>query len=46
MQDKFRLDISEEEAIGHMNELIDQSASAVMAALAERIHKWAKLIKD
>ena len=46
MQEKFRLDFSDEEAISYMQDLIDESASAVMAALAERIHRWAQVLRS
>ena len=46
MQDKFRLDISDEEAISYMQDLIDVSASAVMAALVERLHRWAQFMRN
>ena len=46
MQEKFRLDFTDEEAISYMQDLIDESASAVMAALAERIHKLAQFMRN
>ena len=46
VQEKFRLDFTDEEAISYMQDLIDESASAVMAALAERIHKLAQFMRN
>ena len=46
VQEKFRLDFTDEEAIRYMEDLIDESASAVMAALAERIHRWAQFMRN
>ena len=46
VQDKFRLDLSDEEAISYMQDLIDESANAVMAALAERLHRWAQFMRN
>merc|ERR1712203_152595 len=45
VQEKFRLDFTDEEAISYMQDLIDESASAVMAALTERIHRWAQFMR-
>lgn len=42
VQDKFRLDLSEEEAVHYMQNLIDISVSDVMAVLVEQIHKIAQ----
>jgi len=42
VQDKFRLDLSDEEAIQYLQALIDESVSAVFASLAEQIHKFAQ----
>jgi phosphatidylinositol 3-kinase len=41
-QDKFRLDLSEEEAVQYMQNLIDVSATAIMAAMVERLHSLAQ----
>ena len=46
VQEKFRLDFTDEEATSYMQDLIDESASAVMAALAERIHKLAQFMRN
>jgi len=46
VQEKFRLDFTDEEAISYMQDLIDESASAVMAALTERIHRWAQFMRN
>jgi phosphatidylinositol 3-kinase len=45
-QDKFRLDLNEEEAVHYMQSLIDVSATAVMAAIVERIHKFAQFWRN
>lgn len=42
VQDKFRLDLTDEEAVGYMKMLIDVSAQAVMAAIVEHLHKFAQ----
>ncbi|XP_070542785.1 phosphatidylinositol 3-kinase catalytic subunit type 3-like [Ptychodera flava] len=42
VQDKFRLDLSDEEAVHYMQTLIDVSASAVFAAVVEQFHKFAQ----
>jgi len=42
VQDKFRLDLNDEEALRYMQNLIDVSATAVMAALVEHLHKIAQ----
>ncbi|CAN8005605.1 unnamed protein product, partial [Ixodes hexagonus] len=43
VQDKFRLDLTDEEAVHYMQNLIDVSVSAVMPALVEQIHKIAQV---
>ena len=43
VQDKFRLDLTDEEAVHYMQSLIDVSASATMAALLEQMHKIAQV---
>nr|XP_006823983.1 PREDICTED: phosphatidylinositol 3-kinase catalytic subunit type 3-like [Saccoglossus kowalevskii] len=42
VQDKFRLDLSDEEAVLYMQTLIDVSAAAVFAAVVEQFHKFAQ----
>lgn len=42
MKDKFCLEFNEEEAVQHLQSLIDESVTAVMAVLVERIHKLAQ----
>ncbi|KAK8776852.1 hypothetical protein V5799_029800, partial [Amblyomma americanum] len=42
VQDKFRLDLTDEEAVHYMQNLIDVSVTAVMPALVEQIHKIAQ----
>lgn len=43
MQDKFRLDLSDEEAVHYMQSLIDESVHALFAAVVEQIHKFAQV---
>ncbi|KAG8006084.1 Phosphatidylinositol 3-kinase catalytic subunit type 3 [Nibea albiflora] len=38
VQDKFRLDLSDEEAVHYMQSLIDESVGALFAAVVEQIH--------
>ncbi|XP_063232536.1 phosphatidylinositol 3-kinase catalytic subunit type 3 [Bacillus rossius redtenbacheri] len=42
VQDKLRLDLNDEEAVHYMQNLLDLSATAVMAALVEQLHKLAQ----
>ncbi|KAM3938265.1 phosphatidylinositol 3-kinase catalytic subunit type 3 isoform 2-T2 [Leptodactylus fuscus] len=42
VQDKFRLDLSDEEAVHYMQTLIDDSVNALFAAVVEQIHKFAQ----
>lgn len=42
VQDKFRLDLTDEEAVHYMQNLLDLSFSAVMPALVEHFHKLAQ----
>lgn len=44
MQDKFRLDLSDEEAVHYMQSLIDESVGALFAAVVEQIHKFAQVL--
>ncbi|MEJ1286308.1 phosphatidylinositol 3-kinase catalytic subunit type 3 [Cricetulus griseus] len=43
VQDKFRLDLSDEEAVHYMQSLIDESVHALFAAVVEQIHKFAQV---
>ena len=43
LQDKFRLDLTDEEAVQYMQTLIDESVGAVFAAMVETIHKFAQV---
>lgn len=43
VQDKFRLDLSDEEAVHYMQSLIDESVHALFAAMVEQIHKFAQV---
>ncbi|XKL66682.1 hypothetical protein PGB90_010102 [Kerria lacca] len=42
VQDKFRLDLGDEEAVHYFQNLLDTSVTAVMAALVEQLHKFAQ----
>ena len=43
VQDKFRLDLNDEEAVHYMQALIDVSVKAVIPAVVEQIHKMAQV---
>uniref|UniRef100_A0A8D8XPF3 Phosphatidylinositol 3-kinase catalytic subunit type 3 n=1 Tax=Cacopsylla melanoneura TaxID=428564 RepID=A0A8D8XPF3_9HEMI len=45
VQDKFRLDLGDEEAVHYLQNLIDLSVTAVMAHLVEQLHKFAQYLK-
>ena len=40
--DKFRLDLSNEEAAKYFQELINDSVSALFPQITETIHRWAQ----
>ncbi|KAI1296923.1 Phosphatidylinositol 3-kinase catalytic subunit type 3 [Halotydeus destructor] len=42
VQDKFRLDLTDEEAVHYIQSLIEISVTAVMASLVEQFHKFAQ----
>ncbi|CAB4443066.1 unnamed protein product [Rhizophagus irregularis] len=42
VQEKFRLDLTEEEAIKYFQNLINDSVSALFPQVIETIHKWAQ----
>jgi phosphatidylinositol 3-kinase len=42
VQDKFGLDLSEEEAVQLFQQIIDESITALFSALWENVHKWAQ----
>ena len=44
VQDKFCLDLTDEEAVHYMQNLIDVSVTATMAALMEKMHTIAQVI--
>ena len=44
IKDKFCLDLNEEEAVQHIQSLIDESVKAMMAVFVEQIHKWAQVL--
>ena len=41
LQEKFRLDLNDEEAMQWMQKLINDSASALMPQVMETAHRWA-----
>ena len=43
MEAKFRLDLSDEEAVHYLQSLIDESVSAMFAVVVEQIHKFAQV---
>lgn len=43
MQDKFRLDLNDEEAVQYLQSLIDESVSAMFPVVVEQIHKFAQV---
>ncbi|KAJ8953167.1 hypothetical protein NQ318_017195 [Aromia moschata] len=45
VQDKFRLDLGEEEAVHYIQNLIETSVTAVMAAIVEQLHKITQYIR-
>lgn len=45
VEDKFRLDLTDEEAVSYMQSLIDDSVNAVVAAVVEQLHKFAQYIR-
>ncbi|KAJ8985788.1 hypothetical protein NQ317_014442 [Molorchus minor] len=44
VQDKFRLDLGEEEAVHYIQNLIETSVTAVMAAIVEQLHKITHIV--
>mmetsp|Transcript_623 Transcript_623/g.1491 ORF Transcript_623/g.1491 Transcript_623/m.1491 type:complete len:866 (+) Transcript_623:255-2852(+) len=42
LQDKFRLDLDDEAAVQWIQQLINESASALMPAIMETTHRWAQ----
>lgn len=45
VEDKFRLDLTDEEAVSYMQGLIDDSVNAVVAVMVEQLHKIAQYIR-
>ena len=43
MQDKFRLDLTDEEAVQYLQSLIDESVSAMFAVVVEQFHRMAQV---
>ncbi len=46
VRDRLRLDLSEREAVRHIDHLVHLSASAVVASVVDRIHKIAQAIRS
>ena len=44
VQDKFVLHLDDEEAVAYLQNLLDESVSAMMAILVERLHAMAQVI--
>jgi phosphatidylinositol 3-kinase len=42
LQEKFKLDLSDEEASAHLQNLITESVRAIVPSLMEKVHQWAK----
>jgi phosphatidylinositol 3-kinase len=42
VQEKFRLDLSEEAAIAYFQGLISESVNALFPQIMETVHKWAQ----
>lgn len=45
VQEKFRLDMGDEEAVRHLQSLLDTSVSAMFPAMVEQLHKFAQYWK-
>ena len=43
VQDKFRLDLNDEEAVQYLQSLIDESVSAMLPVVVEQFHKMAQV---
>ncbi len=46
VQEKFRLDLNDEEAVHYMQSVIEISAMAVMPAIVDRMHKLAQFLRN
>lgn len=46
VQDKFRLDLTDEEAVKWLLTTVEMSSGAMAAAIAERIHEWAQFMRN
>lgn len=42
LQEKFRLDLDDEEAVQYFQTLINDSVSALFPQMVETIHRWAQ----
>ena len=42
LQEKLKLDLSDEEAAAHLQNLITESVRAILPSLMEKVHQWAK----
>ena len=45
VQKKFRLELSEEDAVRFFESLIGDSVTAVMAVMIETVHRWAQYFR-
>jgi len=46
VQEKFKLDLSDEEAVGFMETAIEESEKAVMPAIVDKMHKLAQFMRN
>ncbi len=46
VQEKFKLELNDEAAVGFLESVIDESAAAVMPAIVDRMHKLAQLMRN
>ena len=44
-QEKFRLDFTDEQAVEYLQQLISESATAVMPQIVEMTHRWAQVFR-
>lgn len=43
VQDRFCLNLSEEQAVQNLQQLMDESISALFPQMVEQIHRWAQV---
>jgi phosphatidylinositol 3-kinase len=42
VQEKFRLDLNDEQAVQYFQEVLDESVSALFPQFVEKVHQWAQ----